>query len=214
MTTRLSPGGYINKYYNFIGKDRSIFNGLELIGLSPYFNDLPLDHHLNPNQGMFRRRKYSELRLIDTEIELLSDVESPYEALDAEMMAERGFQKLIASFVSNIPPSDRLYRIGVHQIRVFCDPTQDIPEAFPNPGGVHQDGMDFVGIFVVERYNVAGGETFLSLNRNTAPLFSDILDSGDLLIFDDKQCWHSTAQIFPIERGFAYRDVFVLTAKA
>ncbi len=98
--------------------------------------------------------------------------------------------------------------IGVHQIRTTCSSNN---YGNPAPEGIHRDGTDFIGIFSVERENVQGGETHLYKFKKDNPVFSKILNAGELLLVNDREFFHFTTPIKPTSSGEGSRDVFVLT---
>jgi hypothetical protein len=212
---------YINKSFSMIWNEKGFLDRPDLTSLQFYFDDMPVDHHLSSGQqSMLRRRKYSEINFLDGEIHYLTssytygETERNYEALDQNLMEERAFKKLIRSFLLQLPASDCIYKLGIHQIRSFCDPFCNVPQELPSPEGTNQENADFVGIFAVHSHNLRGAETSLSIDSQNEPFFRTALNPGDFLIFDDRKCIQRTSPISPKKRSFAYRDVFVFTAIA
>ena len=99
--------------------------------------------------------------------------------------------------------------IGVHQIRTICSP-ENIGN--PAPEGIHQDGTDLIGIFSVARKNIQGGETHLYTAKKEKPVFSKVLNPGEILLVNDHEFFHFTSPIKPQTDGLGIRDVFVLTS--
>ena len=81
----------------------------------------------------------------------------------------------------------------------------------PAVEGWHQDGTTYIGMFCVQRENVAGGSSQLSFDKGENKVFDHILQPGELLILDDRTYWHYATAIQPIlEEQKAYRDIIIL----
>jgi hypothetical protein len=98
--------------------------------------------------------------------------------------------------------------IDVHQIQTVALPHTI---GHPAPEGIHQDGVDIVGIFCVTRQNIDGAETSLFTSKTAPPIFTKILNPGELLVFNDKQFFHFTASLTTNSTAPGIRNVFVLT---
>lgn len=68
-----------------------------------------------------------------------------------------------------------------------------------------------VGVLCVDRSNIMGGETQLYAEHDNGPIFSKILNPGELLVFNDHQFSHFTTAIKPATGKTGTRDVFVFT---
>ncbi len=80
-------------------------------------------------------------------------------------------------------------QIGVHQVRITCT-LKNLGN--PAPEGIHKDGVNFLGFFVVSRNNIKGGTTHLYTAKEEKPVFSKVLNPGDLLLVNDRQFYHFT----------------------
>ena len=99
--------------------------------------------------------------------------------------------------------------VGVHQIRTVTS-VREIDH--PAPEGIHRDGVDMVGVFCVNRERIEGGETHLYKSKDGNPIFTKILNPGELLAFNDHQFFHFTSVVKAISsQKNGLRDIFVLT---
>lgn len=195
-------------------------NAVNLDKFKIYFDELPIDPYL---EGNYRFRRLSNFQVdADSLIKLrhscffqsksnnplLGDVIREYEELDDEIIAMRGLQKILMEFFDFCQTCSISNEVAIHQIRTTTSSQQN---GNPAPEGIHRDGVDLVGIFCVNRHNITGGETHLYKDKNAAPVFSKILNPGELLVFNDRQFFHYTSPIQVVSDGIGTRDVFVLT---
>ncbi|WP_040899739.1 2OG-Fe dioxygenase family protein [Xenococcus sp. PCC 7305] len=139
---------------------------------------------------------------------ILGDVVREYPEIEAELIKQKDFKKIILEFYEFCKLCSQFNEIAVHQIRTI---TSESNIGEPAPEGVHQDGVDLVGIFCVNRENITGGVTKLSQSKNGSPVLTKILNPGEFLVFADSQFWHYTSPITTKSTGTGVRDVFVLT---
>jgi hypothetical protein len=195
-------------------------NSVNLDILSSFFENLPVDPYL---AGNYRFRRLSRFQIIDNCVTQLSpgalfqtkaynslagDVVRKFADIDPELIALDDFQKICLEFFDFCQVCTPFHEIDVHQIRIVA-----MPQAVghPAPEGIHQDGVDLVGIFCVTRQNIEGGLTSLYRSKEEAPIFTKILNPGELLVFNDKQFFHFTSMLQALAAAPGIRDVFVLT---
>ncbi|MGK7875165.1 MAG: 2OG-Fe dioxygenase family protein [Xenococcaceae cyanobacterium] len=196
-------------------------NSVNLDKIEYFFSDLPADPYL---EGNYRFRGLSRFKLSDHRLvkfphslffqskeynPLLGDVVREYSELDDALIELEDFQKIVLEFFEFCKLCSASQEVGVHQIRIVASP-QEVGQ--PAPEGIHRDGVDLVGIFCVNRERIEGGETYLYKSKDGNPIFTKILNPGELLVFNDHQFFHFTSVIKAIssqEKGI--RDVFVLT---
>ncbi len=196
-------------------------NSVNLDQIEPFFGDLPADPYL---EGNYRFRRLSRFQLSDGSLvklphdylfqskeynPLLGDVVREYSELDDALIKLEDFQKLVLEFFDFCNVCSATKEVGVHQIRTVAS---EVEIGQPAPEGIHRDGVDLVGIFCVSRQKIEGGETYLYKSKDGDPIFTKILNHGELLVFNDHQFFHFTSAIkaiSPQEKGI--RDVFVLT---
>jgi hypothetical protein len=104
------------------------------------------------------------------------------------------------------------WHVEMHQFRIEAVAGK---AGLPTPEGAHRDGVDWVFVMLVNRYNVASGITDIydskggSLQRFTlsAPL--------DTVFVDDTRVRHGVTPITPVDPQLkAFRDVLIVTFRA
>jgi hypothetical protein len=104
------------------------------------------------------------------------------------------------------------WHVEMHQFRIEAVAGK---AGLPTPEGAHRDGVDWVCVMLVNRYNVASGLTDIydskggSLQRFTlsAPL--------DTVFVDDTRVRHGVTPITPVDPQLkAFRDVLIVTFRA
>lgn len=211
----------INLDYAFMFTHKKV-NSISMEGFEKFFADLPVDPYI---KDKYRYRRLSRFILSGEEVikqphgylfqsksynpvPNYGDIKREYAEIDDKLVALDNFQKMILAFCDSckIHPEAE---IGIHQIRTICSPNHS---GNPAPEGIHRDGTDFIGIFAVNRHNIQGGATHLYTNRKEKPVFSKVLNPGDLLLVNDHEFLHFTTPIKPVVEEVGYRDVFVLTS--
>jgi hypothetical protein len=216
MFTLLRPEGF-----NCI-TDLSLksLNSVDVTKFKKFFDRLPADPYL---KGNYRFRRLSNFKVSSNNLiklphsrlfqskdynPLLGDVVREFEELDEQMLELEDFKNLVLEYFAFCQICSTHEELGVHQIRTT---TSNQKIGNPAPEGIHRDGVDLVGIFCVNRENIEGGETCLYRDKNGSPVFKQILNPGELLVFSDRHFYHYTAPIKPIGKGQGIRDVFVIT---
>ncbi|QSJ19008.1 2OG-Fe dioxygenase family protein [Nostoc sp. UHCC 0702] len=205
--------------YAFLFTLRKV-NSINTEGFKTFFNHLPVDPYI---KGNYRSRRLSRFIVSgDRSLKLphgylfqskeynplLGDVKREFAELDDALIELDIFKKLVMAFTDSCKLHPEA-EIGVHQIRTTCSPDN---MGNPAPEGIHQDGTDFIGIFSVTRENIQGGETHLYTGKKEKPVFSKILNPGELLLVNDHDFFHFTTPIKPQTDDQGIRDVFVLTS--
>ncbi len=195
-------------------------NSIDLPQITYFFDNLICDQYLQDN---YRFRRLSRFKVINNKIvqlphnylfqssdynPILGDVIREYPEIEDGLIQQPDFEKIILEFYEFCRLCSRFNEIAVHQIRTITSKS-NVGE--PAPEGVHQDGVDLVGIFCVNRENITGGITKLSQSKNGSPVLEKILNPGEFLVFTDSQFWHYTSAITAISAERGVRDVFVLT---
>jgi len=128
--------------------------------------------------------------------------------MDDAVVELEDFQKIVLEFFEFCQMDSTFNEIGVHQIRTTTS-NQQIGN--PAPEHIHKDGVDLVGIFCVSREKIEGGKTELYKFKDEQPVFTQILNPSEFLVFSDRQFFHFTTPIKVTASGSGTRDVFVLT---
>ncbi len=199
-------------------------NFIDLERLDVFFNNLPADPYIAEN---YRCRRLSSFKIINGQLIqlphspffqskkynlLVGDVVREYEELERDLIELQDFQTIVLEFYNYCQQCSDVRQIkneiSVHQIRTIAN-SQKLGQ--PAPEGIHQDGVDMVGIFSVSRDKIAGAETSLYKSKNSDPVFSKILNPGEFVIFNDSTFYHFTSTIKATTTEVGTRDVFVLT---
>ncbi|MEH2337253.1 2OG-Fe dioxygenase family protein [Nostoc sp.] len=205
--------------YAFLFTLRKV-NSVNLEGFKPFFSNMPIDPYI---KGNYRSRRLSRFTVSGNELiklphghffqskeynRLVGDVKREFAELDDALIELDIFRNLVLAFTDSckIHPEAE---IGVHQIRIICSPDNS---GNPAPEGIHQDGTDFIGIFSVNRDNIEGGETHLYTAKKEKPVFSKVLNPGELLLVNDHDFFHFANPIKPQTNAQGSWDVFVLTS--
>jgi|TARA_R110001632_G_scaffold1368_9_gene5758 hypothetical protein len=187
--------------------------------LAPSFDHLPPNPYAD---GEFRLRRYSRFSIEQGKLHHLpsqafvqdesinhfqGNVVRNYEEIDENIVKDPAFVELfehfqkMASIVDHTP-------IEVHQLRIFADHKS----AEVAPEGVHQDGFDRIGIYVMQRHNIQGGNINVHLDKKSPALISHDFDKGEFVVLNDRKFFHSAQPIKPVDGDQGYMDIFVLTA--
>lgn len=216
MTLLLSTQAF-NCVTNYALKKLSLAN-IDLLKSS--FDNLPLDPYL---QETYRSRRLSRFKYSDQHFKkiphaclyqsqnynpLLGGVIREYAELSESLVQSREFQACILAFFEFCQICSSNNEIGVHQIRTTTS-LEQVGE--PAPEGIHRDGVQWVGILCIHRQGIKGGETHLCKTNHSSPIFSKVLDPGELLVFNDAEFLHYTTPIEVISAADGIRDVFVFT---
>jgi hypothetical protein len=109
-------------------------------------------------------------------------------------------------------PSARAWHVEVHQFRI--EARADAP-GHPTPEGVHRDGVDFVLVLLVSRFNIVSGTTTVYTLAGD-PLGSFTLTNPlDAALVDDNRVAHGVTPVAPLDPARpGYRDVLVVTFRS
>lgn len=196
----------------------------ELNHMQTSWSDLPVDQYLKDG-GRYRKRRHSSFKF---ENDALAQVQHRahwqpltynalhggmtrwFEPMSAEIAESSTWQKLLTAFAKTANQlSAGTQCIEAHQFRIEAI---DGVMGRPTPEGAHRDGVDLVGVFMVNRQNIKGGETrVFAATGSTGERFT-LQEPWSLLLLDDAKVVHETTPIQPLEY-FGYRDTLVLTCK-
>ena len=161
------------------------------------FNNLPTTDH---RDGYYRLRRYSRIKLSDS-------IHFKYMKLESEAFNQPTHYN---KFQGGIDRQFEDIEIEIHQMRIV---TRD--ELTPvSPEGVHQDGYRFIAIVGISRYNITGGNLLVCKTYEGKPIVDFPLESGEMIMLDDRAMWHDATQIKPINNSVqGWMDAFILTAR-
>ena len=197
--------------------------------LSAHWDQLAPDQYLKDG-GRYRKRKHSSIVITGQQIQVMPHRAHwqpiSYNALHGgidrwfEPCAETFIQdlalqdlltKLCAHFstLKQVNPDSTPWYVEVHQFRI--DTTDGIGR--PTPEGAHRDGVDFVGVMLIGRQHIKGGETRIFRNESPEGQRFTLEAPLSLLILDDEKVIHETTPIQPLDGSeiLSCRDTLVLT---
>ena len=154
-----------------------------------------------PHQPHFQSRDYNPLN---------GDVQRWFDPVKQETI-DKGVMQAILHFCAQIFDSagGRTWHVEMHQFRIE---TQEGQVGRPTPEGLHRDGVDWVFVMLVERYNVREGVTRIGTPDGT-PLGEFTLgQEGDTVLIDDHRILHGVTEIHAEDvTQPAWRDALVVT---
>jgi hypothetical protein len=192
------------------------------------WNRLPVDRYM-ADGGTYRLRRFSEF-YCDSETGevtrrphrtfsqprdvnyLNGGVERLFEPLQPATAASPVLRRILTWCVRGFAG---IHGSGVWHAICFQNRTLARPDepGEPAPEGVHQDGMDYNVIVLVDRHAVDGGANTIYSAETREPTFDVLLsEPGDFLLNDDRATLHSATPVMlrdTAARG--YRDAFVVS---
>ncbi|HWI83818.1 2OG-Fe dioxygenase family protein [Ramlibacter sp.] len=194
----------------------------ELDALLPAWESLPLDTYLRDG-GKYRRRRHSCFLVGDGEV-----VQAPHRAhwqpveynalhgglrrwFEPMLVAEDtrpGWSRILLGLggVFSQLRAARPWYVEAHQFRI--ETTGGIGR--PTPEGAHRDGVSFVGVFLLARRDIKGGETRVFDAHGSGGQRFTLQEPWSLLLLDDERVIHETTPIQPAGPA-GHRDTLVLT---
>jgi hypothetical protein len=125
-----------------------------------------------------------------------------------EVLGSETFRTLLALCRDVFALADVPCEIEVHQFRIEAGETP----GYPTPEGMHRDGVDRVGVFLIERYNVEAGSTRIAIDGEKDMTEFTLTNPLDAVFIDDRRVRHGVTPISSLLPGReAHRDVLVLT---
>lgn len=188
--------------------------------LTVHFNHLPKSSYLD---GEYRLRRYgifsfSEGRVCklpprpfiqsDEFNQFQGNVERDYQDITPTCYQTAGFAEMLLHYTdqSGLPDGTE---IEIHQIRIRAKPGQTVPVA---PEGVHQDGYNRIGMFMINYQNISGGALKVHTEKDSPAMTQYLLKNGEYLLLNDAHFWHDADDITCTSEQEGYYDLFVLTA--
>jgi hypothetical protein len=198
-------------------------------GFAASWNDLGVDMYM-ADGGRYRRRRFACYRATPEAITrkphqphyqsrdynpLNGGIERWFEPVTDAIGAHPATRTILAAcralFDLLTPAAIRpvAWHVEIHQFRIEARPGQ---AGKPTPEGMHRDGVDWVLVLLVDRVNIASGETTIADLAQT-PLGSFTLsDPLDAAVTDDNRVFHGVTPVTPLDPARpAYRDVLVVT---
>ena len=194
---------------------------LDLRHLESTFENLPEDRYAP--KGL-RTRRYSRYRLggngslthlpqkefvQSKDInKAVGDVERRFEEIEPSLESDPGFVRMFDAFRSHTGLREGAV-VEAHQVRWNCNNRV----AMAAPEGTHQDGFDFIGMFMVDTENLTGGEILVYPDLDSPPIAKRTLKTGEYVVLNDKKLFHDAAPLIPEPNNRpGHWDLIVLTA--
>jgi len=188
------------------------------------WNDLGIDTYM-ADGGRYRKRRHAAfhvtLSTIETKARQPHYQSRDYNALNGGIA--RWFDPILPDTIENpvfraiitlctglfdgLTPS-HAWHVEAHQFRIEARSGQ---AGLPTPEGMHQDGVDWVLVFMIGRRNIASGTTSIhGLDRKLLGSFT-LEAPMDSALLDDHRVFHGVTPVQPLDASQpAYRDVLVL----
>ncbi len=154
-----------------------------------------------PHQPHFQSRDYNPLN---------GDVQRWFDPVRPDTI-DNGVMQAIFSFCAQSfdRPGGKPWHVEMHQFRIE---TQKGHVGRPTPEGLHRDGVDWVLVMLIERYNVREGVTRIGAPNGTALGEFTLAREGDTMLIDDHRILHGVTEIHPVDSTQpAWRDALVVT---
>jgi hypothetical protein len=191
------------------------------------WNDMPLDTYMGDG-GRYRRRRFAVFSAERAHPEIQRAPHAPhyqeqqynslnggiarwFEAIPPEVTDTAAFRSILLccrDLFDALSP-DSTWHIETHQFRIEADANSP---GQPTPEGAHRDGVDWVLVLLVNRTNVARGETTVyDLEQRSLGSFT-LTAPLDAALVDDKRVLHGVTPVEPLDPSQpGYRDVLVVT---
>lgn len=196
--------------------------------LQPEWHDLPLDTYMNDG-GRYRRRRHASFTLSGEGKNWCRHKDKPH-------YQSSGFNHLNGDIARHFAPirqnviEDPLIKslvvmgymifkqhteldasaVELHQFRI--EPSA-VEKGRPTPEGIHRDGVDIVLMTLLNRSNIAGGDSRIYRDKKGPSVATFTLtDPLDMAILNDRQVFHDVSALSVNTYGQpAYRDILVAT---
>jgi hypothetical protein len=195
---------------------------LQMLEIQALFDEVPADPYVSAG---FRRKSIMRVQVSEGQIRRAAHgpLFQPKEYNPVHGDLVRHYDEMDERLGRLLEPAVHIFagcaRLGMrHEIlvqaqRITASSGDDGNTGFPVVEGWHQDNISVLGIFLVNRVNVAGGISMLARDcRGDDLAFAQTLGMGDLLLVDDTAYWHNTTPIARIDPSRpAYRDIVIMT---
>ena len=189
------------------------------------WNDLGLDTYM-ADGGRYRKRRHAAFRAAADGVTrkahqphyqsrdfnaLNGGIARWFEPILDEAANTAAFQSILAfcnELFTGLTPVPA-WHVEVHQFRIEARPDA---AGRPTPEGMHQDGVDWVLVLMVDRENIAEGETSIhGLDQRLLGSFT-LREPLDSALVDDHRVFHGVTAVRALDPARpAHRDVLVVT---
>ncbi|MDI9333689.1 MAG: 2OG-Fe dioxygenase family protein [Cytophagales bacterium] len=200
----------------------------ELTPMQASWEAMPVDQYLKDG-GRYRRRRHSSFTFENDALTLAphrahwqpltynalhGGMTRWFEPMPAHILALPAWQKLLTAFAKTANQLNAAFSVGAQYIEAHSFRIEAVEGGLgrPTPEGAHRDGVDLVGVFMVNRHNIKGGETRVFDARSSSGERFTLQEPWSLLLLDDAKVIHETTPIQPLAT-FGFRDTLVLTCR-
>ena len=160
------------------------------------------DYKLEQHQPHYQSLNYNTLN---------GGIQRHYEPIEPNVIGSKTMSTIIKfglNIFSDLSPYSN-WHIEIHQFRIDAN---DNSTSNPTPEGIHRDGVSFVLMVMIDKQNIANGETNI-YDSNKLPLTSFKLTQPlDMAIVNDDRVFHGVTPIKQLDTNEpASRDVLVIT---
>lgn len=156
-----------------------------------------------PHQPHFQSLAYNPLQ---------GDIERWFEPVLPSVAANPVLHAILdfgRDFFSRLAPAVHEWRMELHQFRIEAN--ADAPGE-PTPEGVHRDGVDYVLVLLIDRYNIASGTTTIQTAAGSDVDSFTLSTPLESVLVDDRRVHHGVTPVTPLDPALpSHRDVLVLT---
>jgi len=190
------------------------------------FNDLPEDQYIKFVNKNFRNRRFSRVIFSNNRFESKKDTSFLQSSSQNRYLGgvNRKFYPIKPDVIKKMNKmvknnivfliGNKKFEMGYHQIRITCGKDY---VGYPVPEGWHKDGFDYVALINFSSKNIQGGISRIrdEIKQNEdVDSYSCFLNSGEFLLFSDKDFFHFTDPIIANKnKTKGYRDTLVITFK-
>lgn len=183
---------------------------------------LELDTHM-ADGGRYRRRRHAVLRFSEGRLiplapqahfqsrdhnPLNGGIARWFAQVEQATLESPVFADLLGLCIAVFDVGTRTLEIEAHQFRIEAG----LSSGHPTPEGMHRDGVDWVGIFLVERENVDAGTTQICVDGLAVPAEFTLVEPLDAVFINDNRALHGVTPITAQDaKSTGHRDVLVLT---
>lgn len=217
--------GYAMEIMNMIDKNNPYETGMlenvDISTLQATFPELPADPYADDRlrsrcysrfkmleNGALERRSHKEFMQTSDINDYVGDLDRKYEEIPDHVMQNQAFLEMFKQFITRTNISSESI-IEAHQIRWHCHNNIKMPA----PEGNHQDGFDYIAIFLVNQKNVDGGEIMAFPKKESPPIFKKRLEAGEYVVLNDRDIFHNASPLVPtVNSDGGFWDLIVLTA--
>lgn len=208
-------------------KEQEFFSKDSWDEFSSSWNSLTLDNYMGDN-GNYRYRRFSEF-FYTTEYGNLSllphkpysqptyinslngGIDRQFDPLEDYVVENDffiGFLKWCAEVFNQVENKKQNWNIKIHPYRILA---QEGVAGLPTPEGIHRDGVSYIIIMMVRRFNIVGGQSTIYNNEKKEIGRVTLNQPLDVIMANDEETMHGTTAIQVDTSGqVAYRDVLVV----